>query len=334
MGLGSTVADASRQVVDRWLFRLGRPEPAPIVLGQRRIYVLPTAAGYAFALALLVMLIASINYTLSLGYALTFLLSGVAIASIVHAFRNLLHLSIRGGRVDPAFCGEQAHFRLLIENPRAARRPALRLRALGEATAFDLPPATVTEVTLALPTRARGTQPMGRTIVETTWPLGLIRAWSVLIPDIEGIVYPRPEAAPPSLPAQQAGAASGQRSMRRGDDDFAGLRGYQASDSPRHLAWKVYARGGPLMTKQFSALEGGDLELDWAALPDGLDVEARLSRLTAWLLLAERSAQRYALKLPTQHFTLGAGQPHLHQCLRALALYGQPEPGATDVRPG
>lgn len=333
MGVGTTIADTARQLIDRWLFRLGRPESAPIVLGQRRIYVLPTAAGCAFALALLVMLIASINYSLSLGYALTFLLAGVAIASIVHAFRNLLHLSIRGGRVDAAFCGERANFRLLIDNPRAARRPALRIRAQGEATDFDLAPATVTEITLALPTRTRGILPMGRTVIETTWPLGLIRAWSVLIPDIEGTVYPHPESAPPALPAQQAGSASGQRSMQRGDDDFAGLRGYQPSDSPRHLAWKVYARGGPLMTKQFSALEGGDLELDWGALPDGLGVEARLSRLTAWLLVAERSSQRYALKLPTQHFTLGSGQPHLHRCLCALAFYGQPDPGAANVQP-
>ncbi len=38
-----------RHSVDRWLFRVGAAEPAPIRLGQRRIYVLPSAAGIAFA---------------------------------------------------------------------------------------------------------------------------------------------------------------------------------------------------------------------------------------------------------------------------------------------
>ncbi|PKO49696.1 MAG: hypothetical protein CVU28_15090 [Betaproteobacteria bacterium HGW-Betaproteobacteria-21] len=332
MGVGNTLSAGASRLIDRWLFPLGAPEPAPIVLGQRRIYVLPTAAGYAFGVALLVMLIASINYNLSLGYALTFLLGGVATASIIHAFRNLLHLSIRSGRVEPAFCGDSAVFRLLIDNPRAARRPALRLRARGEGTSFELPPGTNAEISLALPTRTRGLLPLGRTVIETTWPLGLIRAWSVLIPDIDNLVHPAPELDPPALPTQGAGDALGQRSMRQGDDDFAGFRSYQPSDSPRHLAWKVFARGGPLMSKQFSALEGGDLELDWFALPDSLDDEARLSRLTAWLLIAERSGHRYALKLPALYFPLAAGPQHLRQCLRALALYGPATPGTRHVQ--
>lgn len=331
MGVGHTLSASARKLIDRWLFRLGPPEPAPIMLGQRRIYVLPTAAGYAFGLALLVMLIASINYNLSLGYALTFLLGGVATASIIHAFRNLLHLSIQGGKVEPAFCGDSAIFRLLIDNQRVTRRPALRLRARGVTTGFDLPPGTNHAIDLAVPTRTRGLLPLGRTVIETTWPLGLIRAWSVLIPDLDNLVYPAPELDPPPLPMQRAGDAFGQRSARHGDDDFAGFRSYQPSDSPRHLAWKVFARGGPLMTKQFSALEGGDLELDWSGLPESLDDEARLSRLTAWLLIAERSGSRYALKLPAVYFPLASGPQHLRQCLRALALYGPAAQGARSV---
>ncbi len=330
MGVDALTGGA-RRLVDRWLFRLGRPEAAPIILYQRRIYVLPTAAGYAFALALLVMLIASMNYNLSLGYALTFLLGGVAVASIVHAFRNLLQLSIRSGRTEPAFCGDALVFHLLIDNRRTARRPALRLRAHGEVSAFDLPPGAVTEVSLALPTKTRGPFPLGRTILETRWPLGLIRAWSVFIPDITGLVYPAPEINPPPLPGQTAGEAQGQRSLRAGDDDFAGLRNHQTSDSPQHLAWKVFARGGPLMTKQFSTLEGGDIALEWSALPPTLDNEARLARLTAWLLIAEGSGRRYALQLPSRYFPRGHGHAHLHQCLHALALHDQAHAGPGDV---
>src|SRR5690606_4630090 len=88
MHRAATVAAALRRGADRWLFRVGAPETAPIRLTQRRIYVLPTAAGLGFAIALVVMLVTSINYNLSLGYALVFLLGGAATASIVHAFRN------------------------------------------------------------------------------------------------------------------------------------------------------------------------------------------------------------------------------------------------------
>ena len=45
-------------------------------LNQHNIYILPTRGGWAFGLTLLVMLVASINYPLNLGYVLTFLLAG------------------------------------------------------------------------------------------------------------------------------------------------------------------------------------------------------------------------------------------------------------------
>jgi len=99
-----------RASLHRWLFRVSGPEAPPIVLGQRRIFVLPTRFGLALALTLLIMLLTSINYTLSLGFALTFLIGSVAWISIHHAFRNLVGLSITPGKADAVFCGNPAQF--------------------------------------------------------------------------------------------------------------------------------------------------------------------------------------------------------------------------------
>ncbi len=311
-----------RNALDRLLFRTGAPEAAPIRLGQRRIYLLPTPAGVAFALALLVMLIASINYNLSLGYGLVFLLAGTAVASIVHAFRNLLGLSVRPGRCDPVFCGDDAVFHLVLDNPRGVRRPALTLRAHGCRTAFALGAGEQGDVALACPTSRRGSFAIGRTILETTWPLGLIRAWSVFVPDLRCLVYPAPEADPPPLPSGQTGNIRGEQSSGEGDDDFAGLRAHQRGDSPRHVAWKVLARGGPMLIKQFAGHGGDDVVLAWTALPPSMDDEARLSRLAAWLLAAERSGCPYALRLPTASQPAGRGEAQLRRCLQWLALFG------------
>ncbi len=322
-----------KPLLDRWLFRIGRPEAAPIRLGQRRIFVLPTAVGLFFAATLLTMLLTSMNYGLSLGYGLTFLLGGIAIASIVHAFRNLLHLSLSPGRAGPVFRGETAQFPFFIDNPRSARRPALRLRGSGGETVFDLAPATATSVTLPCPALRRGIFTPGRTVLETTWPLGLIRAWSVFVPQMDCLVYPTPEADAPPLPTQGAGGTHEGRAGKEGDDDFDGLRPWRMADSPRHIAWKVFARGGPLMTRQFSGSSGGELLLDWAALPAVLDGERRLSRLTAWVLAAERSGVNFALTLPGAAVPPGRGPAHTHACLRLLALYGltPPDVGLADV---
>lgn len=307
-------------LIDRWLFRLRGPERAPIVLGQRRIYVLPTSAGLGLAGALVVMLIASINYNLNLGYGVVFLLAGAALVSIFHAFRNLLHLSLTPGRVEPVFAGTEARFNLLVSNPRHDRRPALVLKGHGANAPFELLPEDTATITLAAPTTTRGWMPIGRVELETVWPLGLIRAWSVLVPDVQCLVYPAPEPEPPPLPGNMNSGQGLQRSAA-GDDDFAGLRAHQIADSPRHVAWKTVARGGPMLTKQFSGLEGGDLHLDWDALPPQLGTEARLARLSAWVQAAEARGLRYTLHLPNVQLPLGAGSAHSHACLKQLALF-------------
>ncbi|NMG76736.1 DUF58 domain-containing protein [Aromatoleum diolicum] len=313
--------DSLRRQVDRWLFRVGRPDPTPLVLRQRRIFVLPTPAGLAFAAALMVMLLTSINYNLSLGYALVFLLGGVAFASIVHAFRNLLHLSLRPGRSEPVFAGERARFSILVSNARPTRRPGLRLNAHGAIAAFELAANDTADIALSCPTERRGWMRLGRVVIETTYPLGLIRAWSVLVPDQRCLVYPAPEPFPPPLPEGTADSA-GRRPGHAGDDDFAGLRPHQPSDSPRHVAWKTLARGGPMLTKQFAGLVAGEIHLDWDTLPWALGTDARLSRLVAWVLAAERGAQAYSLALPDGITAVDRGPQHTATCLKRLALFG------------
>lgn len=312
---------ALRRHLDRWLFRVGSPEPSPIVLGQRRIFVLPTPAGLAFATALLVMLIASINYNLSLGYALVFLLGGVSVASIVHAFRNLLHLSFTPGRAEPVFAGERASFHIVVANHRLARRPALRLTAHGAVVPFEISAGDGADVIVPAVTAGRGWMTLGRVRIETTYPLGLIRAWSILVPDQRCLVYPAPEPTPPPLP-EGASRSLGRQTGSAGDDDFAGLRRHQPADSPRHVAWKTLARGGPMLTKQFSGMDGGEIHLDWNTLPAELGTEARLSRMTAWIVAAERRGLAFSLALPGARIATGRGSEHSANCLRRLALFG------------
>lgn len=319
------------QVADRFLFRVPRVEPGETVLRQRRIFVLPTRAGFGFALALVVMLVASINYNLSLGYALVFLIAGIAVVSIVHAFRNLLGLTVAPGRAEPVFAGETAQFHLRLRNDQPRRRPALRFIDDGEAQHFDLAASASDERPLRRHAERRGWLPIGRVVLETRYPLGLIRAWSVLRPDARCLIWPAPEPSPPPLP-DDGGGATGKRATTGGDDDFAGLRGHDPADSPRHVAWKVVARGGPMLTKRFTGLDGGDLLLDWHALPGHLDVEQRIARLAAWALKAHEQGRPFGLRLPDAQLAPARGRAHLHQCLTNLALHGAG--GAGQARDG
>ena len=306
-----------------WALRVRGPEPAPIVLVQRRVYVLPSRAGIAYAVATIVILLGAMNYNLSLGHALVFLLAGLGVVSILHTFRNLVLLSIRPGRCDPVFADGLARFELLLENARNEARTSLRLQ-VGESTPVEIDiGARATAVAgLTLPATQRGWLSLPRVSIETTWPLGLIRAWSYALPDMRCLIYPTPAVNAPPLP-WGGDQSRGTSREGRGTEDFSGLRNHQISDAPRHVAWKAVARqqDGPLLTKLFSGSAAEQIWLDWNELPSTLDVEQRLAILARWMLDAEKAGLAWGLRLPACQLTPNSGQTHLATGLRALALY-------------
>lgn len=309
-----------------WALRAGAPEAMPIVLVQRRVYVLPTRAGLAYAAALAVMLTGAINYNLSLGYALVFLLGGLGVVAILHTFRNLAGLVVDIGRAEAVFTGETAVFRIVLSGK--IERCAVRLwvadgNKTGTEAIVDLYAGESTEACLKLPAEQRGWLTLSRIGLETCYPLGLIRAWAYCAPDFRCLVYPRParHAPPPPL---TGGAIGSQFRDSPGSDDFHGLRGHQAADPPRHVAWKAAARrepDAPLLTKQFAGAAGLPVWLDWQALT-GFDVEQRLAVLTRWALDAHAAGLSWGLRLPGVDLAPATGAEHLHAALRALALHG------------
>ena len=301
------------------------PEHGVIVLVHRRVYILPTRLGWMFAATLGILLAGSINYALSLGFALTFTLGGLGLAAMVHTARNLARMAVSSGRADPVFAGESAQFRLHLEARARFDRPAILARHLGcgAQLVVSIAAHAIGEVALAVPATKRGWLPLGRVMLETRFPLGIFRAWSYVEPDARCLVYPRAEHSPlpRSSPEATAGAV---RALAPGNEDFTGLRAYQLSDSPRHVAWKSVARTEEMLTKQFSGEAAAELWLDWGLLPAGLGLEQRLSRLAGWVVAAERSGARYGMRLPGIEIAPERGSAHRAACLQALALYQLP----------
>lgn len=311
----------------RWALRVRAPEPAPIILGQRRVYTVPTRGGFAYATAMLVILLGAMNYNLNLGYALVFLLAGMGVATILHTFRNLVQLSLRPGRAEPVFVGEIAHFEVVIGNERNELRPNLRMWLFGsddsDAVEIDAPPGASATAVLLMPTTQRGWLRLPPVTIETTWPLGLVRAWSYAAPDICCLVYPAPAEHAPPLPY---GGETAQGATRDGSgrDDFSGLRDHQLADPPRHVAWKAVARqdDGPLLTKLFTGASAQRIWLDWNSLPMGIDTEQCLSILARWMLNAEAAGLSWGVRLPSFRLDPDMGKAQLAAGLRALALFG------------
>jgi uncharacterized protein (DUF58 family) len=320
--------EALTRTTRRWLFRLPDSEPGEVYLHRRRVYILPTKAGIGFAALLLILLIGATNYSLGLGFALTFLLATCALVDMVFTYRNLAQLHLRPGRVPSVFAGEEARFELHLANRTARDRYALQVHFSTEGAARHMADAAArgsAVLVLATATGQRGWLRAPRVRLVTRFPLGLFRAWSYWQPDLNALVYPFPEPDAPPLPMTGIARADGRGSA--GHDDFAGIRSYQSGDSMRRLAWRQIARldpayGGQLVTKHFEGGGAEELVLDFNAMPATLDLEARLSRMTRWVLEAEQRGLPYAFRIGTHAFPAGAGAAHQAACLRALALHG------------
>jgi len=310
-----------------WALRRQLHDGSTVTLTQRRIYIIPTRQGFALAFVLLLMLLGDINYNLSLGYVLTFLLAMMAVMSMLHAFRNMARLQVRAGHVEPVFATESARFVFHFHNNSRLDRYRINLHDMqGHSTVFDMAALGHSEVILNIPTTRRGWFRAGRVALYTHFPLGLFHAWSYLHFDTRCLVYPKPLGNAP-LPPGNIPDGTGKRSMA-GDEDFSGLRKYVAGDALPRIAWKVLAREQGLQVKQFSTPLGEELWLDYSAATGGSE-EEKLARMARWVLDAEARELRYGLRLPDGDMPANLGAAHRDECLRRIALFNLPLPDST-----
>jgi uncharacterized protein (DUF58 family) len=314
-----------RRRFELWLATRTPRVPGPWVVNRRRVYILPTRYGYGYALLVLVMLLGAMNYSNSMAFALSFLLAGLGLIAMHHTHGNLVNVALDQTRTTPVFAGDNARFGVEVSNPTRAARYALSASWRREAVldTRDVPHSGHTRLELPLPAPRRGWLPAPRFAVFTEFPLGLFHAWTWVELDMACLVYPKPaprgEQAPPSA------GGSGQRvSRQRGQEDFAGLRGYQRGDAMRAIHWKSLPKHRLPMVKQFAGTVERELWLDWDALPPNWDVERRLSQLARWVLDADAAGQAYGLRLPGQVRAPAQGELHRHECLKALALLELP----------
>lgn len=233
-----------------------------------------------------------------------------------------------------SFVGESTSVNFLVKNTTQRHYHAVSIGwpGVSEIT-IDIEPQTTKTISLRLPLKHRGWFQPERLTLSTVYPLGFIRAWSRLDMAIKVLVYPKPIAG------QLADAehiitehidehtdSLGQVPVKNHHDladDISHLRAYQPGDSPRRIAWKTYAKGQGLATKEYESMTTVEQQ-QWIAWDDfsGLDTETRLSRLCDCVLQAEEQQLVYGLRLPTKMIDLGEGPQHKQTVLRELALFG------------
>ena len=300
-------------------FRVASTTNAIAILSPRRIYIFPTRWGFLYAVMLLALLVGSINYALSLGYYVTFLLASLGNIAMLHTWRNLVYLQIEILHAKSVFAGDFAQVILKVSDSKNRHRYNIAGHfADNTVTSNDINNNSSQTFELALSTQKRGWQSVPRITLYTEFPLSLFQAWAYVDNPFQVLVYARPSENNVLQPESIDAGAKGTSHFNKGDDDFYGHKTYQVGDSPSRVDWKASSRGVGMLTKQYSGTGQSTLWLDWAATEG--DIEARISLLTKWVIEAHHAQHTYGLKLPATSIAPNNSEAHYHQCLRTLAL--------------
>lgn len=320
MAKASNLPDNFRLTQPKTWFRTARRIGLTTRLNRRHIYIIPTRFGWLYALLLLGLLTGSINYSLSLGFAMTFLLAGLGSISMLHSWRNMVNLNVALRRAQPVFAGEPAIFEILVSDDSNRARYGIEAKFADQASDMqDIGALGESIFKLVLPSSKRGWLKSPRVVFTTEFPVSFFHVWAYAEIDGQCLVYPAPSQHSLAIPSAHESGSSGNLRNPQGDDDFAGHRTYQFGDSPKRVDWKASSREQGLLTKQFQGEAVSTLWLDWNATV-GDNIEQRISQLTRWVLDAEANRLQYGLRLPQVQINPNSGEAHYHQCLSALAL--------------
>jgi len=309
-----------------------------VTLTQRTVYILPTRPGLMLLLTLAVLLVASINYQLNLGYLLTFLLAGCALIGMHVCHGTLRGLALNLTAPAAQYAGANTGFDIQLTNRRRSVRHGIGLSVLDPEAAggqkgggrhwawTDVPAQGSSTVQVAFTPLRRGLHRLPTLTAETRFPLGTFRVWTIWRPAAQVLVYPAPEPGPPPLPPGEPRAqGAGDAARAQSSGEFDGVRGYRRGDPLKNVLWKKAAKAGEqtgesagLVVRDYQQAQRHELWLDirHTGLPDA---EQRLSRLCAWVLQADRLGLRYGLRLGTFEISPGSGEAHKRRCLEALA---------------
>ena len=296
------------------------PPARRVTLSQSNIFIFPTRAGFLFGGLLTILILGAINYQNSLVYAVAFLLGSLFSVTILYTFRNLSGLTLELAEAGRGFVGEDIEFAVRVLRPKGRGREGVQIGWPGGYKQWvDVSDDEGAVVPLYARATQRGWLVPGRLLVETYFPLGLLRAWTWVDLRARALVYPQPLFADLPGVATSHPTDDGVLLDPVGSDDFVDIRAYVAGDPIRNILWRAYARGDELVVKRYASHLDPRLWFDFSDLPG--DTEEKLSRLAGLALRATRIEREFGVRLPHRRLAPGVGQLHLEQVLKELALY-------------
>lgn len=296
------------------------------VLTRRRIYLLPNKSGIIFLVTCIVMMGFGLNYENNLVLFLAIFALSVLITSLYYSYENMRGLSITYREPqNNIHAGESIYIPLYVRNAddNHVTREMHILTGMGPDIFIDSAVSgQTTQLTCSCPWRGYFDIPVIR--IESTYPLGLIRAFSYCTFSDMILIYPKIISCEYMLQKETGTAAVKTESHRstntRGNDEISGLKKYTPGDPINLIAWKQLALGRGLMVKDFSADDAMDMFLNENSIKSR-DTEEQISMLTYAVLDLSRRNIRFGFRFREIFISPDSGPEHRQRILRELALY-------------
>ena len=280
---------------------------------QKDILIFIYQQGYLYLVLILITFIAGINYANNLILGFCFLISSILCLSFYLTFKQLHTLKVEMitpeiGRVD-----EILKIRFEISQHQKAPK-YLHLKVEEEISRIQLSDRQ-TSIEIEIRATQRGAFHLPRITLYSTYPLGLVRAWTYF--HVHHAIW----IAPKPLDFQQD-SQHAQSTGQPDQDEFKELRSYQLGDSFQSISWKQAARGQGLYVKQFEDQKDLNVvHIDYERMPS-TDHEEKLSLMMGLIDQCEQAQQPYSLILGTNALEKGNGD---NQYLKAQLLLAQVE---------
>lgn len=215
-------------------------------------------AGYIFFLIAFLVLLAAFNTGTNLLYLL---LGGVISLILLSVFLAGLNLRKISGQCEaPPYAerGSPFYVQVRLEN-RKRLFPAIGLRlergrksrkSLG--FVMKLPAQRAARLQLEEQFNRRGAHRLPTYRIVSGFPFGLFDRFQSIESQVEVLVHPRIHTVRTVSFAQQSGARYLARHASGDGDEYFGLREYQPGDDMRHIAWRISARMGEWMIREWA----------------------------------------------------------------------------------
>jgi uncharacterized protein (DUF58 family) len=287
-----------------------------------RIYVIPTRYGFVMAVSFAVMFITSSAFGNNIAYLLTFLVFSIGLLSLVYAHVNLVGIRINKIEDDPAPPDAEGHLILEVTKQRGAAN-LITLHIQTDDEEFSSEPVDVesgdhNRTSLAYRYKNRGVYEIKNLRLESTFPMGLFRAWVVCGEVGSCHVHPKVTGSLPLPVTDHREGESLESTGSDGWDDFGGHVAYVVGQSQKSLDWKASARARTKLSKKFVGGLENTVVFRWddvATLPK----EAALSQLASWIIACDSRGIAFGLEMPNGRSGIGTGRLHLTDCLKLLA---------------